>query len=205
MCGVHLMSALILWSFDFVESLISHQVERTRKKNIKKGAQPSAISLPLHSHTLHRHRHAPRAAATTRELVALEGDDAFPDIVQVDPVVGHIGSRDDVKARFVQSFQGVLVATVADELAWLKAEEVAAAVPLLTCCPVVVSVATVDRLHVDADLFQSGKQVRDLSANGFLSVNGNVEGLVFAVHDDGLVNHASVDVEHGEHHVEMDK
>ena len=32
-----------------------------------------------------------------------------------------------------------------------------------------------------------------------------MEGLVGAVHDDGLVDHASVDVEHGEHHIEMDE
>ena len=32
-----------------------------------------------------------------------------------------------------------------------------------------------------------------------------MEGLVLAVHDDGLVDHATVDIEHGEHHVEMDE
>ena len=134
------------------------------------GSPTRGLRLPLHSHSLHWHGHASGAAATARELVAFEGDDAFLHVVQVDPVVGHIRSGDDVEASVVQGFQGVLVATVADELTRLEAEEVAAAVPLLACSPVVVAVAAIHRLQVDADFFQSGKQIRHLFADGFLSV-----------------------------------
>ena len=124
---------------------------------------------------------------------------------KADPVVGHIGSRDDVEASFVQCFQGMLVTAVADKLARLEAEEVAAAVPLLTGSPIVVSVAAIHRLQVDADIFQSCKQVGNLFADGLLSVDGDMEGLVFAIHDDGLIDHATVHVEHGEHHIQVDE
>ena len=114
-----------------------------KKKALK---APFSFFLPFHSHSLHWHRHASCTTATTRELVALEGDDTLLDIVQVDFVVGHICSRDDAETGFVQGFQSVLVTTVADELARFEAEEVAAAVPLLTGSPVVVAVATIDGL-----------------------------------------------------------
>ena len=113
--------------------------------------------LPIHSHALHWHRHASGTTATAREFVAFEGDDALLDVVKVDSVVGHIGSRDDAETSFVQGFQGVLVATVANELTRLEAEEVAAAVPVLASRPVVVSVAAVHRLKVDAYFSQPGK------------------------------------------------
>ena len=99
----------------------------------------------------------------------------------------------------------MLVATVADEFAGFEAEEVAAAVPLLAGSPVIVAIATVNWLQVDADVFQSCKQVGDLATHGLLSVNGDMEGLVVAVHDNRLVNHASVDIKHGEYHIEVDE
>ena len=108
----------------------------------------SFFLLPIHSHSLHGHRHAPCAAATTRELVAFEGDDAFLHVVEVDSAVDHLGGREDVESSFVQGLQGVLVAAVADEFAGLEAEEVAAAVPLLAGRPVVVAVATVDSAYM---------------------------------------------------------
>ena len=100
---------------------------------------PFLFVLPIDSHSLYWHCHAASAAAATRELVALEGDDALLLFVKSDLVVDHIGGSHYVEACVAEGLQRVLVASVADELAWLEAEEVAAAVPLLAGCPVVVA------------------------------------------------------------------
>ena len=163
------------------------------------------LGLPIHSHTLHRHRHASCAAATTRELVALEGDHAFRQLVDVDLVVDHVGSRNDADASLADGLQGVLVAAVADELARGETEEVAAAVPLLTGTEDLVATTTVDGLQVDAEAFQGHEQVGLVLADGFLAVDGDVEGLECVAHHDGFVGHALVEVDHVEHHVEVDE
>ena len=77
--------------------------------------------------------------------------------------------------------------------------------PLLACCPVVVTVAAVDGFQIDADFFQSAEQIGDFFADGLLSIDSDVEGLVFAVQDDRLVDHAAVHIQHGEHHIEVNE
>ena len=173
---------------------------------MKKGARKRLfLFLPLHSHSLHWHRHAPCSAAAARKLIAFEGDDALALSLKVDLVVDYVGGSHYVEAGVIEGLQSVLVAAVADEFSWLKAEKVATAVPLFAGGIVVVAVAAIHWFEVDADALQSSNQVGHFLAHGFLSVDGDVEGLESRIQDDGLVNHALVHVKHGEHHVKMDE
>ena len=148
--------------------------------------------LPFHRHTLHRHGHAARTATATRELVAFEGDDALLASAEVNPIVDHIRGCYHVEARVVEGLQGALVASIAEELTRSEAEEVATAVPLFAGGKCVVTVATKYRFKVQVHILESRKQVGCFRAHGFLSVDGDVEGLERTVHDDRLVNHAFV-------------
>ena len=161
--------------------------------------------LPLHSHSLHRHGHTAGAAAATGEFVTFEGYDTLLAAAEVKLVVDYIGCRDNVESGIVQGFQGALVATIAQELARGEAEEVAAAVPLLTGGKIIVAVTAIHRLKVDAQRFQCSNHVRHLRSKGFLSINGDMEGLEVAVHDDWFVDHALVHIKHREHHIQMDE
>jgi len=173
---------------------------------MKKGAFERLFHfLPFHSHSLYWHRHATCAAAATGELVALESDNALLAAAEIELAVDHIGSRHHIEAGFVEGLQGALVATVTEELSRGNTEEVAAAVPLLAGGKVVVAVAAINGFEVETHRLECREQVGYFGANGLLSVDGDMEGLERAVHNDRLENHALVDIQHGEYHVEVDE
>ena len=100
----------------------------------------------------------------------------------------------------------MLVSSVAKEFARSKAEEIATAMPLFARTMVRVFLATAEnRFDRNIEFVQGGNQVVLVFTVCFLSIDGDVEGLILAVLNNGFECHAPVNIQHGEHHIEVDE
>ena len=127
-------------------------------------------------------------------------------VVEIVSAFNDVSCGHHVETSFVDGIDGVAVAGIAQELAGGEAEEVGPAVPLFAGREQTVAAAAAeDGLHGNTEAVQGDHQVGFFLCGHFLSVNGIVDGLEGRIHDDGLIGHAAVHIEHGEHHVEVDE